>query len=286
MNQIRHYASLVKISHSIFALPFAAAGYAAALREQDISVEPRVLLCVALCMFFARNAAMSFNRYADKKYDALNPRTAQREIPKGIITPQNALLFCIVNAVCFAAAAFAINALCFALSPVALLIILGYSYTKRFTALCHLVLGLGLAAAPTGAYLAAAGHLSATPLMLSALVVLWVTGFDIIYAMPDHDFDRHHKLHSIPAAVGLRNALNLAAALHIACSLMVGFIGIYLGAGVCYYVGGALFIACMAYQRSIVAPDKLHRINPTFGVVNGMASIVYCVCFIAFCLST
>jgi 4-hydroxybenzoate polyprenyltransferase len=280
MATIQHYASLVKFSHTIFALPFALAGYSLAVRQTGAELQWQTLLCVVLCMFFVRNAAMSFNRYADKKYDALNVRTAGREIPRGIIKPRNALFFCILNALCFVGTTFAINKICFALSPLALLIVLGYSYTKRFTALCHFALGLGLSAAPIGAYLAMTGEWALEPMLLSLLVLLWVAGFDIIYALPDKDFDGQQRLHSIPAAVGVRCALRISAVLHVVCTALVVFIGLYLRMEVLYYVGAALFVGCLVYQHSIVAPDKLGRINLAFGTLNGIASVVFCAFFI------
>jgi 4-hydroxybenzoate polyprenyltransferase len=283
MAQVRHYASLVKISHTVFALPFAAAGYFLAIRQTAAVLEWQTLAFVVLCMFFARNAAMTFNRYADKKYDALNVRTAQREIPQGIIKPHNALLFCIINALCFVGATYAINEVCFMLSPAALLIVLGYSYTKRFTALCHFVLGLGLAVAPIGAYLAVAGQWAIEPLLLSLLVLLWVAGFDIIYALPDEDFDKSQHLHSIPAAIGVRRALWLSAMVHIVCAALVAFIGIYLHAKFLYYVGAVLFVGCLVYQHCIVAPKKLTRINLAFVTLNSIASVVFCAFFVAAC---
>ena len=284
LHKISRYASLVKISHTIFALPFAAAGFFLALRQGADAQWQMPLVCAALCMFFARNAAMSFNRYADQKYDALNPRTAGREIPQGVIKPQNALFFCIANALCFVAAAAAINALCLALSPLALLIILGYSYTKRFTALCHFVLGLGLAAAPVGAYIAAAGRWSAEPLWLSAIVLLWTAGFDIIYALPDEDFDKNQRLHSIPAVLGVGGALKVSAALHAVCAVLVVLAGVHLNGGVWYFVGGGLFTACLIYQHSIVAPARLTRINLAFATLNGIASVVFGGCLVVDCL--
>jgi 4-hydroxybenzoate polyprenyltransferase len=231
-------------------------------------------------MFFARNAAMSFNRYADKKYDALNARTAQREIPRGIITPNNALFFCIANAGCFVITTFFINATCFALSPVALIIVLGYSYTKRFTSLCHFVLGLGLSVAPIGAYLAVTAQWALPPLLFSLLVLLWTAGFDIIYALPDEAFDKEQKLRSIPASIGIRRALWISALVHTLCAALVIFTGLYLHANIFYFTGAALFIACLTYQHCIVSPRKLKRVNLAFATLNGIASIVFCLFFV------
>ncbi|MDR1416716.1 MAG: putative 4-hydroxybenzoate polyprenyltransferase, partial [Prevotellaceae bacterium] len=194
MVNVKNFASLVKISHTVFAMPFAFIGYFLAQRQAETFRWWELLLPVVLCMFFARNAAMSFNRYADRLLDAANPRTALREIPRGVVRPKHALLFCLVNALLFMATTFFINRLCFALSPVALALVLGYSYTKRFTAWCHFVLGLGLSIAPVGAYIAVSGTFAAPPLLLAALVLLWSSGFDIIYALPDEEFDRQQRL--------------------------------------------------------------------------------------------
>ena len=198
---IKNYLSLVKFSHTIFALPFACIGFALAL-QGGFTFSLKLFLLVILCMATARNAAMAFNRYIDRKFDALNPRTAIREIPAGIINPKNALFFIIINCLLFVIATYFINTICFFLSPVALFVVLFYSYTKRFTPLCHLVLGAGLALAPIGAYLAVTGVFAWLPLFFSFTVFTWVSGFDIIYALQDEDFDRVNHLNSIPVLLG------------------------------------------------------------------------------------
>jgi 4-hydroxybenzoate polyprenyltransferase len=182
---MKKYLSLIKFSHTIFALPFAAVGFSLAVKATGGGLSLQKLMAVVLCMVFARSAAMAFNRYLDRRFDALNPRTATREIPAGQISPRNALLFTISSSALFIATTWAINPLCFALSFVALAVILFYSYTKRFTPLCHLVLGVGLALAPIGAYLAVTGQFAVLPLLLSGAVFCWVAGFDIIYALQD-----------------------------------------------------------------------------------------------------
>nr|WP_225974188.1 UbiA-like polyprenyltransferase [Arachidicoccus ginsenosidivorans] len=213
MSTIKNYFSLVKFAHTIFALPFAMIGFTlgavvvyqqGSLTGKDILIK---LLLVLLCMVTARSAAMAFNRYLDRHFDAQNPRTAIREIPKGIISAGSALRFTIVNCLLFMAATAFINPICLTLSPVALFVILFYSYTKRFTPLCHLVLGLGLSLAPIGAYLALTGVFSLLPILFSLAVITWVSGFDIIYAMQDIDFDRSQSLHSIPTALGEQRRL-------------------------------------------------------------------------------
>ena len=230
MSKVKSYLSLIKFSHTIFAMPFAMIGFFLAVtylhsfRTNDPDLLPSgfigtatfpygeinyhwsfyilKLALVILCMLFARSAAMAFNRYLDRSFDAKNPRTAIREIPAGIIKANSVLLFTIVNCLLFIACTFFINSLCFYLSPVALLIVLGYSYTKRFTPLCHLVLGLGLSLAPIGAYLAVTGQFSSLPILFSLSVIFWVSGFDIIYALQDEEFDKAQKLYSIPSWLG------------------------------------------------------------------------------------
>ena len=195
MNGVKNYLSLVKFSHTIFALPFAFIGFvlgAQYLHNQQVEFEKIELkfFLVLVCMFTARSAAMAFNRYLDRHFDKLNPRTAIREIPAGVIKAEKALLFIMMNAVLFIIATFFINSICFYLSPVALFVILFYSYTKRFTFLCHLVLGIGLSLAPIGAFLAVTGEFNIVPLLFSFAVVFWVSGFDVIYALQDIEFDK------------------------------------------------------------------------------------------------
>ena len=213
MNAVLKYASLVKFAHTVFAMPFAMVGFVYGLRYAPLH-NPRwpyiVLVQVILCMVFARNAAMGFNRWADRRIDAENPRTAGREIPAGKIPAQHALWFVAVNALLFILTAATINRLAAILSPVALSVILVYSYCKRFTPLAHLVLGLSLGIAPVGAFIAVAGHVVVEPFILALLVTTWCGGFDIIYALQDAEFDRRHGLHSIPARFSARSALGVS----------------------------------------------------------------------------
>src|SRR5688500_14982463 len=200
MSQIKNYLSLVKFSHTIFAMPFALIGFFLGLIAVNYKTPKpwwELFILVILCMIFARSAAMGFNRYLDAKFDALNPRTAIREIPQGIISSKNALLFVIINCIGFILCCFFINPLCFALSFVALFVVLFYSYTKRFTPLCHLVLGLGLSLAPIGSYIAVTGSFDIIPILFSVSVLFCVSGFDIIYALQDEEFDRKNNLRSI-----------------------------------------------------------------------------------------
>lgn len=288
MPKIKDYLSLVKFSHTIFAMPFALIGFSLGIADnlknhQQIPSEKYYLLfgAVLACMITARSAAMAFNRYLDRHFDALNPRTAVREIPKGIISPGNALTFTIVCSLLFVMAAYSINPLCFALSPVALFVILFYSYTKRFTALCHLVLGVGLSLAPIGAFLAVTGVFQMLPVLFSLAVVFWVSGFDIIFSLQDIDFDQAQKLYSIPALLGKKQGLNVSVLLHIAsatCVTAAGFVG---GFHWCYWAGAFGFVAMLVYQHSIVSPNDLSKVNIAFMTANGIASVVFSLFVIA-----
>jgi len=232
---------------------------------------------VLLCMLFARNAAMSFNRWADRDIDEINPRTAQREIPARKIGERSALVFCIVNAFLFIAATWFINRLCFFLSPVALIVILGYSLTKRFTALSHFVLGLGLALAPTGAYMAVTGSFDWIPVLISISVLCWVSGFDIIYALQDDEFDKVNHLRSVPVWLGRKNALNLSLVLHIATALLLFVAGLQGTFKTIYWIGLGIFCVLLFYQHTIVKYNDLRKVNVAFFTLNGIASIVFAV---------
>jgi len=273
----KNFLSLVKFSHTIFAMPFALIGFFLASNETNSVIEWKLFLLVLLCMVFARNAAMSFNRVVDRYIDKLNPRTAQREIPRGIINPQSAIAFTIINSLLFIATTWFINTLVFYLSPIALFVILFYSYTKRWTFLCHFILGLGLSLAPIGAYLAVTGHFYYIPLLYSTVVLLWVSGFDIIYSLQDEEFDRKVNLKSIPAFLGGKYALITAAVLHIITALIVILIGVMMGSNYYYWVGSAIFIALLIYQHSIVSPNDIKRVNIAFATTNGIASIVFAI---------
>jgi 4-hydroxybenzoate polyprenyltransferase len=302
MTKVRNYLSLIKFSHTIFAMPFALIGFFLALFSGKVTLdtgqwnlnrtvgwgwditnftwwEPLIIkfVLVILCMVFARSAAMAFNRYLDRDIDALNPRTAIREVPRGIITPKNALIFTIISCILFIVTTFFINRICFFLSPVALAVVLGYSYTKRFTPLCHLVLGLGLSLAPIGAYLAVTGRFDWLPILFSFAVLFWVSGFDIIYALQDEEFDKSQRLYSIPTAVGKERALTISELLHLlsaACVVAAGKLG---GFGWLYWVGVLVFISMLIYQHSIVKPNDLRRVNIAFMTANGIASVVFAV---------
>ena len=234
------------------------------------------LIYVTLCMIFARSSAMAFNRYIDRKIDSQNVRTANvREIPNGSISPNNALIFVILNSILFITITYFINSLCFALSPIALLIILGYSYTKRFTSLCHIILGLGLALAPIGAYLAVSGEFNVTPILFSLAVLFWVSGFDIIYSLQDESFDKSQKLHSFPVLLGGKKALNLSKIFHLFVILILSQIPNYFNFGNIYWIGFIIFSALLIYQHTLVKHNDLSNINLAFFTLNGIASIIF-----------
>lgn len=271
---VAKYLSFIKFSHTVFALPFALVGFVLGLQASGGHFLLEKLIWVLGCMVFARSAAMGFNRYIDRAIDAQNARTAIREIPSGQISPQAALGFVVLTALAFVACAAMINPLCFYLSPVALAVILGYSYTKRFTALCHVVLGVGLGLAPVGAYLAVTEHFSLAPVLLGFAVMSWVSGFDVIYALQDEQFDRSLGLQSLPARFGGAKALLLARLLHsLSATLMVSF-GLLTHAGILYWIGAGVFISMLIYQHRIVSPSDLSRVNAAFFTTNGIASVV------------
>ncbi len=281
LSTVQKYASLVRFAHTVFALPFALIGFFYAVRFEPGPFEWGVLVKVLLCMVFARNAAMGFNRYADRKIDALNPRTRCREIPSGKIAPRQAAVFTAVNAVLFVLTAWFINRLAFVLSPVALAVILGYSLTKRFTFFCHIFIGLALSIAPTGAYIAVTGKIALVPLLLSALVLTWASGFDIIYSLQDAEFDRRNGINSMPARIGIRGALAVSSLLHVLTVCSVALVGLLSGGGTLYWIGAGFFVALLIYQHLIVSPKNLSRIGLAFGTVNGVASVLYAVFMIA-----
>ena len=285
LKKLSHYFSLIKFSHTIFAMPFAFIGFFLGLYANEPMLSTAELLqkflLVVACMIFARSAAMAFNRYLDRSIDARNPRTAIREIPKGIVTPFSALFFNILNSLLFVTATWFINKICFWLSPVALAVVLGYSYTKRFTALCHLVLGVGLSLAPIGAYLAVTGYFSYLPLLFSAAVICWVSGLDIIYALQDEEFDRTHQLHSIPAWLGKAGALRVSRVLHSISFLFIVGAGLYGSFGWSYAIGALLYGGMLVYQQWLVRPHDLSRVNLAFMTANGIASVFFAIFVIA-----
>jgi len=289
MATFKNYLSLIKFSHTIFALPFALIGFFLGLTKQNIESQLLnqeqvsffsarniwLFLFVLGCMVTARSAAMAFNRYLDRHIDALNPRTAIREIPQGIIKPNHALFFTILSSILFVVFAGLINKVCFFLSPIALLVVLGYSYTKRFTPFCHLVLGVGLSLAPIGAFLAVTGVFDLLPLLFSFTVIFWVSGFDIIYALQDEAFDQSNKLYSIPAWLGKAKALRVSELLHLIAGILVLIAGINGNFSFIYWIGASIFSGMLIYQHSIVKPNDLSKVNIAFMTANGIASIVF-----------
>ena len=277
---LRPYFSLVKFSHTIFALPFALLGFFLGTLDAQNGFGWDRLLLVLGCMVFARSAAMGFNRWLDRDIDLKNPRTAVREIPAGAISPRAALVFVVVNSLLFVVCAALLNPLCGWLAPVALLVILGYSYTKRFTFLCHFVLGLGLALAPVGAYLAVTAQWALLPVLFGGVVLLWVSGFDILYALQDETFDREEQLFSIPVRLGRVRALRLSRFLHVLCA---GLLLLAVWWQITYYpvFGGltllatALFLGLLVYQHTLVSATDLSRINLAFFTTNGVASVLF-----------
>lgn len=275
MGSIRNFARLVKFEHTLFALPFALTGFFMAVKQSDAGVSWRLLVLVILCMVLARNSAMGFNRWLDRHFDTINPRTAGREIPAGLISARSALLFVIINSLLFMAATWFINPLCFLLSPVALFILLFYSYTKRITALSHFFLSLGLGIAPIGAYLALTARFDWLPLLLSMVVFFWVSGFDIIYALQDEEFDKETRLKSIPALVGKAKALHISESVHVVTALLVIFIAVMIRGGILHWCGAAVFIGLLFNQHTLVKPGDLSKVNLAFFTTNGIASVAY-----------
>lgn len=256
-------------------MPFAVVGFALGVRVAGF--EWLLLVQVVLCMILARSAAMAFNRLADREFDAKNPRTAMREIPSGQISTGLVTWIVVGCSLGFIFVALTINFLCFFLTPIALAVILGYSYTKRFTSYCHLVLGLGLAIAPIGAYIAVVGGFALLPVLVSGMVLSWVAGFDVIFALQDVQFDRGAALYSIPAKIGVKRALWVSAALHSVTVVFVILIGIFIEpqSVILYWIGAAVFVALLTFQHAIVKADDLSRVGLAFGTTNGVASVAY-----------
>lgn len=274
------WANFVKLPHTVFALPFALVGVTLASYVAPVSWRHVVWVVVAFTA--ARFAAMGFNRIADREIDARNPRTAARELPRGLLTVRQAWLAVLIAMVVFVWAAWRLNPLCGWLSPVALAWVLFYSYTKRFTRWSHLVLGMGLAIAPAGGYLAVTGQWSVPwwilPL-LAVAVATWVAGFDILYALQDHDFDRAHGLHSIPVAFGAAGAVRASRVLHATTVIALAGVGLATGAQVLYFAGVVVAGALLLYEHTLVTPHDLRRLDAAFFSMNGILSITF-FCFV------
>ncbi|MFH2144317.1 MAG: UbiA-like polyprenyltransferase [Bacteroidota bacterium] len=274
------YLSLIKFSHTVFALPFAFVGFFLALRTQSFEFTWIKLIYIILCMVFARTAAMSFNRYADRNIDRLNERTSSREIPSGKIKPGIALLITVISSVGFIIICYFINRLVLYLSPVALLVILGYSFTKRFTWLCHFILGIGLSLAPVGAYLAVTSEFSLLPVLLGFIVLLWTAGFDIIYSLQDEHFDKTKNLFSIPARMGKKGALIMSLLIHSLAVIILIYINVTSGFKLLFITGSVVFTLLLFYQHYLVIRFGMKKINLAFFTTNGMASILFSIFFI------
>jgi 4-hydroxybenzoate polyprenyltransferase len=268
--RLRTVLEMIKFEHTIFALPFALLGMVLAAAGLP---SWRTLLWIVVAMVGARSAAMAFNRLVDRHIDARNPRTASRALPAGQLSPAFVAGFVVASVGLFLLAAAQLNPLALKLAPVALAVLLLYSYTKRFTAWCHLVLGLALAGAPLGAWIGVRGDITATPLVLAAAVLLWVAGFDVLYALQDVDFDRASGLHSIPARLGVRGALVVSALLHLGTLLLLATLPrTWPGLGAAYWVGVAGCVALLAWQHWVVRPSDLSRLDAAFFTANGVLS--------------
>ncbi len=266
------YGRMIKFSHSVFALPFALASAALAARE---GYRWPQVGWIVLAMVGARSAAMGFNRLADHEIDARNPRTAARELPRGVLARREVWVLVLLSAMALVVASAMLGPLCLALSPVALAIVLGYSYTKRFTMLSHVVLGLALAIAPVGAWLAIRGAFSPVAVVLGLAVLAWVAGFDTIYSCQDAEFDRAAGLHSLPARIGVRRALLAARALHVAAIVFLAAVQPLAGLHRGYLFGVALIAVLLAYEHSLVKADDLSRVDAAFFTLNGWVSVGY-----------
>lgn len=273
---LSRWMSFVKLPHTVFALPFALVGVTLATREATLT--PAVLGWVVLAFTCARWVAMAVNRIVDREFDARNPRTASREIPRGAIGVREAWVTVVIAAALFLWSSAQLNALCAQLAPAALAWVCFYSFTKRFTRYAHLVLGLGLAIAPVGGYLAVTGAWSDPWWMLVALtvaVMTWSGGFDILYALPDIEFDRSQGLHSIPAAIGVERAMLVARALHVVTVVALGVSVWAVGAGVLAWVGVAVAAGILAYEHSLVSPNDLSKLDAAFFTMNGVISMTF-----------
>ena len=275
-SRLTAYVNFVKLPHTVFALPFALVG--ATLASYHAPVTLGVVGWIVLAFTAARFAAMGFNRIVDRRIDASNPRTAMRELPRGVLTVPEASLAVAIASLVFVVSAWRLNRLCFALSPIALAWVFFYSFTKRFTRWSHLVLGFGLAMAPAGGYLAVTGRWSQPWWMLLAMalaVTTWSGGFDILYALQDVEFDRAHRLHSLPAMLGEARAIDVARVLHALTITALVLVGLATAAGWLYWVGTAVAAGLLLYEHTLVAVDDLSRLNAAFFTMNGVISIVF-----------
>ncbi|MCM3876420.1 MAG: putative 4-hydroxybenzoate polyprenyltransferase [Thermoanaerobaculia bacterium] len=272
---MKRFFSLVTFSHTIFALPFALLSAVLAARGLPAAEK---LVWILAAMVGARSAAMAFNRIVDRAIDTVNPRTKTRDIPAGRVSVASASVFCALSAALFVFSAWRLNPLCLALAPVALTIVLGYSFTKRLSALSHLVLGLGLAIAPVGAWIAVTGRFAATPVALGLAVLFWVAGFDVIYSLQDEAFDRAHGLFSLPARVGARRALDFSTAFHAVSLVLLYSVFVLSGGGPLFGLGVVLAGIFLVRQHVLVSPKDLSRVDGAFFTANGWLSVAVCLC--------
>lgn len=270
VRKLRIIMEMIKFEHTIFALPFALASTLVATQGFP---EMRIFGWILVAMVGARSAAMAFNRIADAKVDALNPRTSSRAIPAGLVSRATAWAVVLVSSALLVWAAYELNNLAFALSPLALAAVLLYSYSKRFTSLSHVWLGLCLGIAPVGAWIAVTGKMSFAPMVLSAAVILWTAGFDIIYSLQDVEFDRKMGLYSMPSRLGPANALLISRLFHAGMVALLVWFGLLTGMGKIFYAGVALVGLFLVYEQSLVAPDDIRRVNAAFFTMNGCVSI-------------
>lgn len=277
---MKAYLSLIKFAHTVFALPFAFLSFFLAVRIEGSKTNWRLFFLVLLCMIFARSAAMAFNRYVDRDIDARNQRTSVREIPSGKISATSALMMVLLMSAAFVLTTWLINRHVLYLSPIALTVVLGYSYSKRFTWLCHFILGIALGFAPLGAYIAVTGHFHPLPVLYGIMVMLWVAGFDILYALQDETFDKEQGLFSIPARFGLETAKKIAMGVHFLCALLLLYITWYQGQLIpslhlIHWLGATGFIGLLIWQHRLVTQYGLEKINQAFFETNGMASVLF-----------
>ncbi len=270
---ISTYLSFVRFSHSVFALPFALTG--ALLASRGVPVRWAQVAWIVVAMVAARSAAMGFNRLVDAAYDARNPRTAMREIPRGLISRPAAALFVVLSTVVFVAAAAQLGRVCLVLSPVALAIVFWYSLAKRYTPYTQAFLGLAMAVAPVGGWLAAGGAIDAIePWLLGLAIGLWVGGFDVLYACQDVEFDRAHGLQSIPTRFGVPRSLAISRVMHVATVVVMAALGVVAGLGTIYFAGVALVALLLVYEQSLVSPTDLSQVKRAFDL-NGYVGILY-----------
>ncbi len=278
------FGRMVKFSHTVFALPFALAAAAIAARGHGVTTAQ--IAAILLAMVGARTTAMGFNRIIDRRIDAANPRTAGRELPTGKVSLPVAASLTVASAALFLAAAAWLGPLCLRLAPIVLVLVLGYSFTKRFTWLCHLFLGLAIGSAPAAAWIAVRARLDAPALWLSLAVATWIAGFDILYALDDRAFDRKAGIHSIPVRFGVPAALLISAVLHAASAVALLAVGRAAGLGWIYLAGMAVVIAMLIWEHVILRPSDLSRLNVAFFNLNGYVSVIYFAATLADILAT